>query len=200
MSRAVTILSFIICVSLPSFGGSFFSGSDTACFYGSPNTSCTLSSSATSLGEGYLFGPPLWYTPNAAGFTAPATGGAIDLGTFSFNEDLFAIADGTFDIDLDFTAPSGAGGQTYTAEASGFVIFGYGGAEIDFNQPTDQTFDYAGGAFNVLLPSTVLIGAGCSQELYATITPEPVSAGAVGLGIGLLALTRARMRKRAQVR
>lgn len=190
MSRALTILSFAICASLPSLGASFFSGSDTACFYGSPDTSCTLSSSTTSLGFGYYNGPPLSYTPNAAGFNAPATGGTIDLGTFSFNEDLFALADGTFDIDLTFTAPAGAGGQTYTAEAFGFVLLGWGGAEIDFNEPTDQTFSYAGGSFDVLLPSTVSIDPGCSQELYATITPEPVSAGAVGLGIALLVVAR----------
>jgi hypothetical protein len=65
------------------------------------------------------------------------------------------------------------------------------GAEVSFSQPTTQTFSYAGGSFDVTLPSTpILIGAGDTVPLDATITttPEPASVATVLGGLMLLGI------------
>lgn len=160
--------------SLPSLA-STYSGSDTACFFGLAKSSCTLSSSKTTLGVS-TNQSPLSYTPDS-GFTAPIAGGIIDLGTFSVSKSLAGGEAGTFDIDVTFTAPAGAGGKTYSATTLGAVILGKGGVEISFDDPTTQLYTYPGGEFDLTLPSTtILIAAGKTDVLDGTITPLTVAA------------------------
>lgn len=200
LKKGFNFFLLTITCALPSLAASTYAGSDTACFYGITGSSCTLTSSKSSLGIG-TSGPLLAYTPGS--FTAPVTGGIIELGTFNVNRELGAAEAGTFDIDVTFTAPLGSGGQTYSASTLGAVVFGKGGVEITFDDPTTQVYTYPGGSFELSLPSsTILIGAGDSEDLCATITPlaapEPASAAVVGGALALLALLRPRHRKPAQ--
>ena len=201
MKKGFKLFSLAVISVLPSLAASTYAGSDTACFYGIFGSSCTLTSSKSSIGTG-TNGPLLSYTPGS--FTAPASGGIVDLGTFNVNRELAAGEAGTFDIDVTFTAPVGSGGQTYSATTLGAVLFGAGGVEITFEDPTSQIYTYPGGSFELSLPSsTILIGAGYSQDLCASITPltsapEPVSAGLVGGALTLLAVIRPRRRRLAQ--
>ena len=202
LKKGFSFFALTIACALPSLGASTYAGSDTACFYGITDSSCTLTSSKSSIGIG-TGGPLLAYTPGS--FTAPATGGVIELGTFNVNRELGGIEAGTFDIDVTFTAPLGAGGETYSATTLGAVVFGAGGVEITFDDPTTQVYTYPGGSFELSLPSsTILIGAGDSQDLCATITPlaapEPASAAVVGGALALLALIRPRSRRPAQIK
>ena len=203
MKKGFKLFLIILASALPSLAASTYAGSDSACFYGILDSSCTLTSSQSSIGIG-TSGPLLSYSPGS--FTAPTSGGSIDLGTFDVNRELGAAEAGTFDIDVTFTAPVGSGGQTYSATTLGAVIFGKGGVEITFEDPTSQVYTYPGGSFELSLPSsTILIGAGDSQDLCATITPltsapEPVSAALVGSALALFALIRPRRRKSAQAK
>lgn len=172
-----------------------------ACFYGVFGSSCTATSAKSTLGTG-TSGAPLSFTPTI-GFSAPESGGTIDLGTFAVKSEALAGDAGTFDIVISFTAPAGSGGQTYSATTLGAVALGAGGAEITFSQPTSQLYTYNGGSFTVSLPSsTILIGAGSSAELDGTITPsvvptpEPATAGVAGMALAVLALGVRRLRSR----
>jgi hypothetical protein len=204
LKKGFKIFLLILAPALPSLAVSTYAGSDTACFYDVAHSSCTLTGNTSTLGVS-THGAPLSYSPES-GFTAPAAGGTIDLGTFSVSRSLAGAEAGTFDIDITFTAPPGTGGQTFTASTLGLVILGHGGVEITFNDPTTQLFTYPGGSFDLSLPDqTILIGAGHSEDLDATIcpltttVPEPALLASVGLGLTIFTLL-ARRRARIRVR
>ncbi len=187
MKIGLALLLMSVGAALPSLASSFYIGSDTACFFPLSQSSCTLTSAQSSLGVNLSGNPILFYTPNA-GFSAPDTGGSVELGTFNVSQSLLGVEGGTFDVNVAFTAPGG-GGNTYVASTLGLVIFGQLGAEVTFKQPTTQLYTYPGGAFEVSLPtSPILIGAGSRVTLDAVITPvpEPASIAVVG-GLLLLA-------------
>lgn len=171
-------------LTFPCLGNPFYVGSDTACFFDSSESTCTLSSGQTGIGSNLLGNPILLYTPDS-GFSASATGGSVELGNFFVTPSLLGAEGGTFDVNVSFTEPGG-GGQIYTAKTLGLVVFGVLGAEVTFQNPVTQIFNYPGGSFDVTLPDTaILIGAGDTVALDATITPVPepssMATGVVGL-------------------
>jgi hypothetical protein len=181
LTKLFLLSAVVLAAALPSFGNSFYAGSDTACFYGILGSSCTPVSTETGVGVNLAGDTVLDYTPDSS-FSAPETGGTVELGNFYVVPSLLgANLDGTFVVDVTFTDPAD-GGQTFTAKTEAFVILTVGGAEVTFSSPTTQEFDYAGGSFDVSLPSTpILIDAGDTVALDATITtlttptPEPAS-------------------------
>ena len=195
MKKGFKIFLLALTATLPALAGSFYAGSDTGCFYAHSKSNCTVSSSKTSLGVA-VGGGPLFFAPDS-GFTAPTiAGGTVDLGVFNINKTLLGGKAGTFDIDITFTAPAGAGGKTFSGSTLAVVALGKSGLEITFNHPTTQVFTYPGGAFDLSLPSsTILIGAGKSYTLDGVIaqcsttsTPEPIPLAAIGLGLIAMAL------------
>jgi len=199
LKKGFKVFLISIIGALPSLGSSFYSGSDTACFYGSPKTSCTLSSSKSSFGLA-IGGGPLFFTPDS-GFSSPTiAGGVVDLGAFSVNKSLLGGEAGTFDIDVTFTAPAGAGGKKFTASTLGVIVLGKGGVEVTFDNPVTQVFTYPGGSFDLTLPgSTILIGAGQNYTLDGIIAEcttnpvaEPVPLATVGLSLVLIAFVARR--------
>ncbi len=191
MKTSFVLLSFALASALPSFGSSFYVGSDTACFYSFSDSTCPLTSGESTFGVTLSGNPLMSYTPDS-GFDAPATGGPIELGTFSVNEALLGVVGGNFDLNIEFTAPGG-GGNTYSATELGLVVLGAGGAEVSFSDPLTQLYTYPGGEFEVTLPSgPILIGAGDQYTLDAVITPiastpEPASLASGGAALMLLA-------------
>ena len=195
MKKGFKIFLLVLTPTLPALAGSFYAGSDTACFYGLSKGNCPVSSSKTSLGVA-VGGGPLFFAPDS-GFSAPTiAGGTVDLGAFKVNKSLLGGEAGTFDIDVTFTAPAGAGGKEFVASTLGVVVLGKGGVEITFDHPTTQVFTYPSGSFDLSLPSsTILIGAGNSYtldgiiaECSTTSTPEPIPLAAIGLGLIAMAL------------
>ncbi len=200
MKKGFIIFLSAAAFSLPSLATTY-TGSDTACFYATGKSSCTLTSSKTSLGLA-IGGGPLSYNP--VGFTNNL-GPIIDLGTFSVSKSLLGAEAGTFDIDITFTDPAVSGAKTYSASTLGVVVLGKGGVEITFDDPTTQLFTYPGGAFDLSLPSmTILIGAGKTDQLDGTITPLTVSApepkflAALGALLILVALRIRNAREKAR--
>lgn len=205
MKKGFNIFFLSLIGTLPSLAANFYTGSDTACFFGIAKSSCTLTSSKSTLGIS-TGSAPLSYTP-ASSFNAPTiVGGIVDLGTFAVTRSLAGVEAGTFDIDVLFSAPLGAGGKTYSASTLGIVILGHGGVEITFDNPTTQVFTYPGGSFDLSLPaSTIFIGAGRTDILDGDITqcttvPEPAPLFAVGLALALVGFILRRRTRRAPPR
>lgn len=194
LSRNCILILVGACLFFVTPAFSDYVGSDTGCFYDLLDTSCALDSSTTSLGVG-KDGPLITFAPTS-GFAAPDLGGQIDLGTFAVTSTL-AIADGTFDIDVEFTDPA-AGGNLYAAQVLGLVVFDELGAKVTFEQPTTQVFDYAGGSFTVSLPDEITIGAGSTNELFGDITPAPEPSLKIALGGVLVLLGLAARRRYAE--
>jgi hypothetical protein len=195
LTKGFTFFLVAAVSALPALGSSFYIGADTACFYGSSDTSCTLSDAETSIGVNLSGNPILFYTPDS-GFNAPATGGSVELGSFSVADSLLGIEGGTFDLEITFSEPGG-GGNTYTANTLGLVVLGQLGAEVTFEDPLSQVYSYPGGAFVVSLPSSpILIGAGDTVALDAVISPapEPAWVGAIGSVLMLLVCIAVRRR------
>ena len=166
--KATWIVALLTVGAVSALGDGSFVGSDTACFYSS-GTSCSLTGSASSIGWS-TSGPLLTYTPDA-GFNAPAAGGSVELGIFSVTQSFLGYEGGTFDVNVAFTEPGG-GGNDFSASTMGLVIFEAGGAEITFNDPVTQVYNYPGGSFEVTLPSSpIFVGNGSFAALDAVITP-----------------------------
>lgn len=179
----------VLALGLPCFGSSFYVGFDTACFYGFSASPCTPVNTPTTTGINLSGNPILTYTPDGS-FNAPEAGGPVELGNFFVTPSLLGVDGANFILDVSFTDPTN-GDQVFNATTLGLVIFGQLGAEVSFSQPTTQTFSYAGGSFDVTLPSTpILIGAGDTVPLDATITttPEPASVATVLGGLMLLGI------------
>lgn len=192
MKKTFAFVLLAAASALPSLASTVYEGSDTACFY--LVGSCTLTSSDSSIGVDSNGDPFLTYTPDSSPFTS-VDGGEVTLGTFSVASGSFGGDGGTFDIDVTFTEP-GDGGNTYSATTLGAVVFGVGGAEVTFENPTTQLYSTSGGSFDVSLPSSpVLIGKGDTVDLEACITPvestpepsevAPILAGLMLFGIAV---------------
>lgn len=175
----------------------FYVGSDTACFYSSPATTCSEVSTTTGIGFDLQGDPLLTYTPQ--GFSASASGGTVALGLFSVAPTFGGFEDGTFDLDVTFTAPGG-GGNSYTAQTAGIVFLTAGGAEVSFDQPTTEVYSYPGGSFELSLPtSPILIGNGQTVALDAVITslasvPEPATLPIMAFGLLVIGFVMYRRR------
>lgn len=196
MRKGFSFVVLVLFAAAPMFASSFYQGSDTACFNPGFSTGCTLLSTPTGIGLNLAGNHILTYTPDTADFTAPNTGGDVQLGTFFVTPSLLGADGGTFDINILFSQPGG-GGNTYTATTLGLVIFGALGAEVTFQQPTTQLYSYPGGMFDVSLPSSpILIGSGQTVALDAFISPvpEPRLFGFLACGLLLIGFVAYRRR------
>jgi hypothetical protein len=196
LTKSLLFAGLVAALGLPCFASSFYIGSDSACFYGLSASPCTPVDTPTSTGVDLSGNPILTYTPDS-GFSAPESGGSVELGNFYVSPALLGVSGANFMLDISFTDPAN-GDQVFNATTYGLVVFGQLGAEVTFSQPTTQTFIYPGGAFDVSLPSTaILIGAGDTVPLDATITPvpEPASVASVLGGVMLLGILGFRRQK-----
>jgi hypothetical protein len=190
LAKAYSFCIVAALLALPCLGSTFYIGSDTACFYPLSGSSCTLSSGETSLGIDLAGNPILDYTPDSL-FSAPETGGTVELGAFHVVDAILGAEGGAFDLDVTFTEPGG-GGNTFVAHTLGLVVLGALGAEITFENPLTQVYNYPGGSFDLTLPSSpILIGSGDTVDLDAVITtissvPEPASLATIGSALMLL--------------
>jgi len=173
----------------------------------------TGSSSGTITGTAASF---LTFTGNT--FTATTAGGvgsfsgADRIGTFNLASTAGETpVNGTFTLNLTFTAPSGiAGGQdtTYTATVSGTISTpNVGGVQIVFDNPI-QTFTFANasgsGSFSIELPK-IFVQSGETANLTAGLTgnqtaavPEPATMLLLGTGLAGVAARIRKRRKDAQ--
>jgi hypothetical protein len=199
LKTGFAFLVLALAAAIPCLASPFYEGSDTACFYPVSDTTCTLVSTKSTLGVNLAGKPLISYSPDVVDFTAPETGGTVELGAFHVATSLLAIEDGTFDLQVTFSLPGG-GGQTYTASTFGLVVLGLLGAEVSFQQPVTQLYRYPGGAFDLTLPdSPILIGNGKTVILDATITPVPEPASLPVVAGGLLVLGFALTRRNVKL-
>ena len=125
----------------------------------------------------------------------------IDLGTFSLAT-LFSIFDPVdFKLSVEFTAPAGAGGSTFTADLSGLVSIididhdGPDYVKVDFRTNGPKTFAFTNsqgsGSFDLSI-SDVNVRNGSSQHIKGSIsnatfaaTPEPTAVVLTGTLVGV---------------
>lgn len=89
--------------------------------------------------DGSTFGPKSAFGPPA--------GVEIDLGTFSLNSFLAIFDPFDFRLRVNFVAPAGAGGTTFSAELSGHVFFFNGAASVSFDdEPVPFQFSNSAGS------------------------------------------------------
>lgn len=126
--------------------------------------------------------------------------GTINLGQFSVNSAFANYDPLTFKLTVDFLLPTGLTPDPLqaTADVTGGVFFGFGGATIDFsNSPINFTFSNAAGSGSFKLTiADVEVSNGSSQQLTGTIsnvafsgTPEPGSVMLLMSVVGVLGLT-----------
>ncbi len=189
MRNKILLFAFpigLLISAIPSLADVQFTGSETACL---GLLSCTPQAGTSTLGSiSVPPGPIVSYTP-ASGFSdsiAVGNTGQVDLGTFNVARKFVGATAGTFDVDVAFTSPAGAGAESYKALLAGAVIFGDGGVEVVFHNPITKLDAFPGGDFNLSLPKDFFIADGSSKDLFATIAPladapEPGFTGLLGL-------------------
>lgn len=138
----------------------------------------------------------------------PPSGTEINLGTFNLSSVLAYFDPFDFRLRVDFEAPAGAGGTTFSAELSGYVWFFNGAASVNFDdEPVHFTFSNStgSGSFDLAIKNDVYIPNFQSRSLTGVISnavygpavsvPEPFTVNVLmlnllALGIFALAIRR----------
>jgi len=157
----------------------FLSGTAFADFQIEGSTSGTFYAGSTPLGNS-LFG--LQFTGSSFGPTSlgPPSGTTLNLGTFDFATLLAFFNPFDFQLAVNFTAPAGAGGTTFSADLKGFVTLFGGSAKVDFANNGPIHFDFAGGAGSFDLEITdVVIPNFSSGSIIGTISNATYNPSAV---------------------
>jgi hypothetical protein len=122
----------------------------------------------------------------------------IDLGTFSLSNPAFVDPNSNqFNLKIVFTSP-GSSTQTFEADLSGSIFFGFGIVSIDWD-PNGKFITYPGGSFKLTLADITLSSGDLSDPIVGTITnvvtavPEPSTWAMMILGffgVGFMAYRR----------
>jgi hypothetical protein len=178
--------------------GVTFAGSTQGCF-GSCNHSNDFSHSASDQQD-------LTFT-GASSFGGTTSNGVLDvtLGSFALGNSTFFsnYNNGTFDLRISFTAPSGTNPDPaiFTADLTGSVSY-FGGGTVDINFGSPETFTYNGGSFTLAVGDLDLsvAGHGGFEDppingviTLASAVPEPATWAMMILGffgVGFMAYRR----------
>lgn len=127
--------------------------------------------------QGSTFGPTTLGPPASA---------EINLGTFSLSSLLAYFDPFDFRLTVNFQAPAGAGGTTFSADLSGLVVFTNGSAFVNFNNngPVHFTFSNSegSGSFDLSI-SDVYVPNFSSRSITGTITNAVYSGNVISTAV-----------------
>jgi hypothetical protein len=179
----------------PSRAALVYSYSTQGCFTSA--ASCTnfttnASTGGAVRGEGGL---------NFRGVTNVTTSNVpLTLGTMGLQNILFDDPAATkFDLRIVFSAPTGAGNQTFAADLTGLILVGLGFVKIDFGGP--QTVTFSGGSFDLAVNDIYLFSIDPRDPVVGSVTnitsavPEPSTWALMIVGFGGLGYAAYRRRR-----
>jgi hypothetical protein len=194
-------IAVLLCVSCgTAFADFTMKGSTSGTFY---MGSVSLGSSIDLMGlsfTGKNFGPVNVDTDSPSSYLN------LNLGTLNLSSLAAVFNPFDFILKVNFTAPAGAGGDTFSADLKGAVLPVIGGfAKIDFADNSPKRFEFANsqGSGNFTLKiADVTLTNGSSKIIYGTVsnaafaaTPEPTSIVLISTLLGgVLFLFRKRLR------
>lgn len=153
------VCAVLLCLSSGVASADFqIQGSTSGSFYWGP---AKLGDNLFGLDfDGSTFGPTTLGPPSEA---------EIDLGTFNLSSILAIFDPFDFRLRVNFVAPAGIGGTTFSAELSGYVWFFNGSANVNFdNTPVSFTFSNSEGSGGFLL--TILNDVSIPNFSSASVT------------------------------
>ena len=168
-----------------------FAGNTAFCFT-SGGATCSVFAAPTTIGGLTLNAGSFNVRTNSSGFAAIG-GTGNNLGTASLTNQPFTYDGNTLQLRVDFTAPSGAGSQTFTSLLNGRVEAGTsGGVRIMFS-PSTVAGNFENGSYNLTVDNISLTPGQSGVEITGAITaastvPEPSTyalmiSGLAGLGM-----------------
>ena len=188
------IRKFAVAVSSVAIVASV-AGAQEVTFVGSTNGS--FDCMGNTIG-GLTFTSGTFDVTTADGFAAIGGSGGDNLGTLALTSTPFTYTGRTFNLQVVFSAPTGAGTQSFNATLLGTVrANGSGGASIVFaNNTVTGTFDQ--GTYTLAVDNVSITpgrsGVEITGRVTANVVPEPSTYMLLATGIGALGLVARRRR------